>query len=314
MNHKLKTIAVLTTITTTSLHIINKIQYSFCTNKNLLSEEKALFYEWRFGKVKYTKKGNGNPILLLHGLNVGSSDYEYYKIADELSQTHEVYSLDLLGYGMSDKPNMTYTNFLYVQLIVDFIKNIIGKRTSIIASGDSCSIAAMITHNEPQLISKLVFINPQSLYNCNEIPSKQTKLLKLLIETPILGTFIFNLLTSKQHFENTFENDYFANVSKIEENDILTYLEASHRGGYNSKYSFASHTALYMNTNIVHAIKEINNSIFIIAGANKLETSTIVDNYIYYNNAIETAYIPNTKQLPHLEAPEKVMEQINTFL
>lgn len=314
MNHKFKTIIALTTITTTALHIINRIQYSISTNKNMLSEEKIFFYEWRFGKIKYTKTGCGNPILLIHDLNVGSSDYEYKKIVQELAKTYEVYTLDLLGYGMSDKPNMTYTNFLYVQLTVDFIKNIIWKRTNIIASGDACSIAAMVTHNEPQLIDKLIFINPQSLYKCNEIPSKQTKLLKLLIETPVLGTFIFNLLTTKQRFENTFENEYFANTTKIEETDILTYLESSHRGGYCSKYSFASHTSLYMNTNIIHAVKEINNSILIIAGANKPDTETIVENYTYYNNAIEAVYVKNTKQLPHLESPEKVIEHIIPFL
>lgn len=314
MNHKSKTILLLAAVTTAALHVINKMQYSLSTKNNFLSDENDFYYEWRFGKIHYTKKGKGTPVLLIHDLSVGSSEYEFKKLAGKLEKNYEVYTLDLLGYGLSDKPNMTYTNFLYVQLITEFIKNVIGKKTSIVASGDSSSIAVMTTHNDSAIINNLILINPQSLYQCNQIPSKQTKALKILIETPIIGTFLFNLLTSKGVFENTFENKYFGNSNNIEETDILTYWESAHKKGYCSKYSFASHAARYMNTNIIHALKEINNSIFILAGANKDDIETTVENYIYYNSAIETIYIKNTKQLPHLELPDEVFSQISTFL
>lgn len=314
MNNKAKTFILLTGITTTSLHIINKIQYSLYTGKNLLTKNENLSYEWRFGNVHYSKCGKGAPVLLIHDLSVGSSEYEFKKLKSELSKSYEVYSLDLPGYGLSDKSNMTYTNFLYVQLITDFIKNIIGKKTNIVASGDSSSIAVMVTHNDSDIVNNLILINPQSLYSCNQIPSKQTKALKLLIETPIIGTFLFNMLTTRGSFENSFEDKYFWNPNNIEESDILTYLESSHKKGYSSKYSFASHIARYMNTNIVHALKEINNSILIIAGENKDDIKTTVENYTYYNSAIEISYVENTRQLPHLERPEEVLSLISTFL
>ena len=59
MNHKAKYFILLTTVTTVSLHIINKVQYSLCTGKNLLSGKESLSYEWRFGNVHYTKAGKG---------------------------------------------------------------------------------------------------------------------------------------------------------------------------------------------------------------------------------------------------------------
>ena len=46
-----------------------------------------------------------------------------------------VYTLDLLGCGKSDKPNFTYTNFLYVQLVTDFINNVIGEKADVIVTG-----------------------------------------------------------------------------------------------------------------------------------------------------------------------------------
>lgn len=314
MKNKGKSIIILAGLVTVSMHIINRVQYSLATVKNVMACPENNYYEWRFGKIRYTKKGSGTPLLLVHDLTPGSSSYEYSKIIDSLAQEHEVYALDFLGYGLSDKPNMTFTNYLYVQLLTDFIKNVIGKKTDIIASGDASPIAVMTCHNDPEVLNKMIFINPQSLFQLNQIPSKQTKVLKLLIDSPILGTFIYNLLTSKSNFEKTFRETYFSNPSNIEEKDILTYLESSHLPDYNSKYSFSSYLGKYMNANIVHALKEINHSISIIAGEEKEDNHTIVDNYEYYNSAIESVFISKTKQLPHLEKPETVLAHLNTFL
>lgn len=260
------------------------------------------------------KKETETPLLLLHDLTVGSSSYEFSKIINSLSEKHEVYCLDFLGYGLSDKPDMTFTNYLFVQMVSDFIKNIIGKKTNIIATGDAFPIALMVCHNENDLVRNLIGINPQSLYQLNQIPSKQTKILKLLMDTPILGTFIFNMHTNKAAFTKIFQNEYFYNPYNIEEKDILSYIEAAHTPDYHSKHAFASYLGKYTNANIIHALKDINNSIYIIAGKDKNDISNIVDNYIYYNNAIEASYILQTKQLPHLEKPEDVLNILDMYL
>ncbi len=314
MKNKIKTFIILSGLTTFVIHMINRIKYSLYTVKNDLPYSNDNYYEWRFGKIRYTKKGTGSPILLIHDLTTGSSHYEFKKIINQLSNEHEVYTIDLLGYGLSDKPNITYTNYLYVQLIIDFIKNIIGKKTDIITTGDSVQIAVMACHNDPETIHHMIFINPQNLYELNKIPSKQTKLLKILIDTPILGTFIYNILNNRKLIEKLFKENYFHDQTKIEEKDILSYLETAYFPNYSSKYAFSSYMGKYMNTNIIHALKEINHSIYIIGGEEKKEIHTIVDNYIHYNNSIEAVFIPYTKQLPHMEMNKKVMEYIEIFL
>lgn len=252
--------------------------------------------------------------MLVHDLTAGSSGYEFHKLADSLSEHYEVFIIDLLGYGLSDKPNMTYTGFLYIQLLTDFIKTVIGKKTDIIATGDSSSFAVMTCHNNPEVFDKLVFINPQSLYQLNLIPTRKSRTLKFFIDMPVIGTFIYNIVTSKRSYLNLFHKYYFSDISKLEESDLQAYVEASHKYDYTSKYSFTSYIGRYMNFNILHALKEINNSIFIIAGNNKRDNRSIVENYFYYNSSIEAAYIPDTRQYPHLEAPEKVLAQLEIFL
>lgn len=297
-----------------AIHIINRIQYSRSTMKNILSSADNLFYEWRFGKIRYTKKGSGSPILLIHDLTVGSSSYEFSKITNQLSKKHEVYCLDLLGYGLSDKPEITFTNYLYVQLISDFVKNIIGKKTDMVAVGHSFPVAVLCCHNDSELFRNVVGINPQSLFQLNQIPSKQTKILKYLIETPIIGTFVFNIVTDKSTFKTIFRNKLYSDKRKIDVKDVEAYVEASHISDYRSKYAQASLLGRYMNANIIHALKEVNNSIFIIAGEDKKDNKNIVENYTYFNNAIETVFISETKQLPHMEKPSEVLKYIDMYL
>ncbi|MCM1567981.1 MAG: alpha/beta hydrolase [Roseburia sp.] len=314
MNHKGKTLFILASVTAATIHVINRVDDSHATMKDVLNSTENMYYEWRFGKIRYTKRGNGSPVLLIHDLNAGSSSYEFSKIIGGLSKKHEVYCIDLLGYGLSDKPNITFTNYLYVQMITDFIKTIIGRKTDIAATGNAFPLAVMTCHNDKELVQNLVGINPQNLYQLNQIPSKQTRALSLLMEIPILGTFLYHLHTNKSSLTRSFEEEYFYNPYKVEEKDILAYLEASHTAKHHAKHAQASLLGRYTNTNIIHALKEINNNIYIIAGKNENDIKNIIENYSYYNSAIEVSYIPRTKHLPQLENPEEVINCLDMYL
>lgn len=314
MNKKLTTAILLSASSITTIHIINRVHTSLCTIKNLLDNSENHYYEWRFGKIRYQKKGSGNPLLLVHDLTVGSSNYEYNRLINNLTEKHEIYSIDLLGYGLSDKPSMTYTNNLYEQLVSDFIKNVIGRKTSVVVSGESVPFVIMACHSNPDIFNKLICINPQNLYLQNQIPSKQTKMMKFFLEVPILGTFIYHVLTNKHSIEKIFKEQYFCQKNEIKEKYIANYLEAAYTGNYYSKYAFASYVGKYMNMNILHELKEINNSILMIGGEKEKDIETTIENYKYYNAAIEDVYIPNTKHLPQLEAPDEILEQITIFL
>lgn len=314
MNKKFATIALLSGLSITTIHIINRVHTSLCTVKNLLNNSENYFYDWRFGKIRYQKKGNGSPLLFVHDLTPGSSNYEFHRLINNLTEKHEIYSIDLLGYGLSDKPSMTYTSNLYEQLICDFIKNVIGRKSSVVVTGESVPFIIMACHNNPEIFNKIICINPQSLYLQNQIPSKQTSLLKFFIETPVIGTFTYHILSNRTSIEKTFQEEYFCHPEEIKDKYIYNYLEAAHLGGYNAKYTFASYTGKYMNMNILHELKEIDNSILMIGGEKEKDIKTTIENYKYYNAAIEDVYIPETKHLPQLEAPDAVLDQINIFL
>ena len=314
MKKNYKTIALLGISTLAGIHIINRLYYSYAKSKEILNKTENNFFDWRFGKIRYQKKGNGDPVLLIHDLDIGSSSYEFYKLSDELAKTNEVYTIDLLGYGLSEKPNFTYTNFLYVQLVNAFIKNIIGKKTTIMTSGESAAIAVMSCHLNPDLIKNLIFINPQNLNKLNQIPSKRSKINKYIIETPIIGTFIYNIISNKENITKNFKENYYYDFGSSKLEEVYAYLEASHLNDYNSKYTYASYVGRYMNINIYQALKNIDHSIMIILGKEYENADMIKDSYLSCNGAIEVYGIDKTKKLPQLEKPEEVAEKCSIYL
>ena len=163
MKKQARNFLLLTTLTAISIYGINKTISVTSNMKNLLKTDHGKFFNWRYGNIFYTKQGKGTPLLLIHDLNPSSSSYEWEKIRKHLSKKYTVYALDLLGCGRSDKPNMTYSNFLYVQLITDFIKTIIGSKTDIVATGESSSFTLMACNMNPDHFNKIIIINPTDL-------------------------------------------------------------------------------------------------------------------------------------------------------
>ena len=155
---KILTAMVISSSTLIGVSLINKMMSMHAISKNLLEKEAAKEFEWRFGNIKYRKKGHGNPVLLVHSLDVAASSEEWFRIRDKLAESHTVYSIDLLGCGLSEKPFMTYTNHIFAQLICDFIKVIIGKRTTVISSGNSSAFVISACDNDSTLFEKIILV------------------------------------------------------------------------------------------------------------------------------------------------------------
>ena len=117
--------------------LINKYIKMSAVSRNLLAQPEPRCYRWRLGNIYYTKTGTGKPLLLVHDLTHASSGCEWDSLIPLLKEHYTIYTIDLLGCGRSEKPNLTYTNFLYVQLLNDFVKSEIGRRTNIVATGAS---------------------------------------------------------------------------------------------------------------------------------------------------------------------------------
>lgn len=311
--NKLLTLLILSAGATAATVAINKFIQVSATAKNLLADPQSLCYKWRLGNIHYTKAGSGKPLLLIHDLNAASSGYEWNQMVARLKDDYMVYTIDLLGCGRSEKPNMTYTNYLYVQLITDFVKSVIGHRTSIIATGESASIPVMACSNSPDLFDQLLLINPLSLHDYSQMPGKYAKYYKIVVDIPVIGTLFYHIASSRQAIGDELKAKAFYNPYLVKTATVDSYYESAHLGG-SPKSVYSSLKCNYTKCNIVNALKKIDNSIYLVGGSGIENISEILEEYKQYNPAIETTILPETKYLPQLEAPSKLEELIKTYL
>ena len=68
--------------------------------------------------------------------------------------------------------------------------------------------------------------------------------------------------------------------------------------------------------NVVIGIQYENSSQYekVINIIKEKEIKTVIENYKYYNASIEDTYIPDTRHLPQMEAPDEMLEQLRMFL
>ncbi len=64
------------------------------------------FVEVQGSNIHYVEHGQGDPILLVHGIPTWS--YLWRDLIEPLSANGRVIAVDLIGYGKSDKPNIQY--------------------------------------------------------------------------------------------------------------------------------------------------------------------------------------------------------------
>jgi 2-hydroxy-6-oxonona-2,4-dienedioate hydrolase len=110
-------------------------------------------------KIKYDEYGGDkqNHILLIDGL--GSSSTVWSDIPEALSEHFHTLTVDLIGFGESDKPELNYTISYFVQFIKSFLKEIgIKNEDKIIIVGHSLGgyIASDYAIKNPEKIENLV--------------------------------------------------------------------------------------------------------------------------------------------------------------
>lgn len=311
MNKPVKQLITISTLLLTGMHIINRYTDICITPVTTAKNDKT--FVWKDLKINYAEKGNKNnpTLLLLHNLSPSSSKEEWYCIDDKLSEQFHIFELDLPGCGRSDKPNVTYINYMYVQLLHDFIKEIIGKKVNICTTAYSSAFTFMTARMYTEIIDNIIVINPTSFDQLYAPVTKEGKLKEKILDLPILGTFLYNCIMSKSSIENNYKYLYFYNEKNVPEKAVdISYYNA-HCKQSTGKYLLSSMLGNYTNINIIHALPKINNQIYLIGNRNYKK---IFQEYKKYNPSICTVYVSNCRMLPQMEIPNTIIENICNIL
>ena len=83
--------------------------------------------------MAYERFGYGRPVVLLHSLHPGASRREWRPQIEKLAKDFRVYTVDLPGFGQSDKPTKPWTAYQYAKALHSFLSDVIGKPVALAA-------------------------------------------------------------------------------------------------------------------------------------------------------------------------------------
>ena len=176
------------------------------------------FWEWRGYKIRYLRSGNsGLPILCVHGFG-GNADH-WRKNLNELGKNNRAYAIDLLGYGLSSKPdprgsevNSIYNFNTWSDQLSDFIDDVIGESSFICCNsvGGIAGLEAAIKCPEKVISVQIINISLRMLH-LEKQPSFLKPFVSLLqktLRTTPLGSLFFRQIATPEGVRNVLQQCY----------------------------------------------------------------------------------------------------------
>ena len=282
---------------------INAIVFRRATSDHLLEHEPGNLFHWRYGDVFYTVRGTGTPVLLIHGIYPGAGEHMMRTLSENLAACHRVYTLDLPGFGRSDKPMITFTAYFYVQLLNDFIEQVVKSPVDVIADSLSCTFCSLACQMQPNFYRKLLYVNPCNTVEGAPSPGFLSRLSRLLLETHIVGTFIYNLLTSRPILRRQYQNRGIDLTPTM----LTEIWESAHCKGSSAKYAYFSYLTHYMDADIIRPLAKIDHDLYVILSGDLLHFKQQKQRLEDINSSIEVELMSPSAGLPWLEAPDEFL-------
>lgn len=273
-------------------------------------------YAWTLGDIFYTVKGKGAPLILVHGIYAGASSYEFRHVFDLLARQFRVYALDLLGFGLSDRPPVRYTPVLYEELIEDFVRQVVGgvdQPVRAVASSLGAAFTIRAAAERPGLFERLVLIQPTGIEELSD--ARETlgrRFGRAVLRTPLLGQAIYHVIVSRLSISYFLKSQTYADPAEVSDDMVDYYYTLSHQPG--ARYAPASFISGMLNTPVASVYPLLKQPILLCWG--KDARFSPLENARAFREANSRAELRvfDCGGLPQDELPEEFAREVSEWL
>ncbi len=277
------------------------------------------FWTWQGYKIQYTVMGTGKPLVLVHGF--GACMGHWRKNIPALANAgYQVFAIDLLGFGGSDKAPINYTIEVWVELLKDFWTAHIQEPTVFIGNSIGALISLMTVAEHSEIAAGAVLIN--SAGGLSHRPHELNPPLRIvmsafnkLVNHPITGTFVFNRVRQKHQIRRTLYQVYRDRQAVTDELVDMLYTPSCDPG---AQKVFTSILTAPPGPTPVELLPKVQHPLLVIWGAD--DPWTPITGTKIYEQArengkdIKIVPIPGAGHCPHDEVPDVVNSQIVEWL
>ncbi|HEY7347385.1 MAG TPA: alpha/beta fold hydrolase [Ktedonobacterales bacterium] len=286
-----------------TLAVVNRVIDSNAHDTFSVLSGESHRYPWTEGDVFYKVKGQGEPLVLAHGIHAGASAFEWRKNFDALSEHFRVYAPDLLGFGLSSRPRFHYTAQTSIQLLIDFIREAAGgaeRPVHVAASSLSAAHIIQAASRRPHLFERLVLIEPTGVYELNQPPTLAQRAFHPILRAPIVGPSIYNAVVSRPGIRFYLSQQVYLRPEAVTSDLVDYYYNSAHQPG--ARFATIRFITGYLNSNIEESFARLIQPTLLIWGRQaKLTPVEDVQTFQRLNPRAQVEIIEDSRMLPHDE-------------
>ncbi|RUR84510.1 alpha/beta fold hydrolase [Chlorogloeopsis fritschii PCC 9212] len=274
-------------------------------------------WQWRGWKVRYTFVSNPKSqlsVILLHGF--GASIGHWRQNIPELAKYYNVYALDLLGFGASTKPDISYSVGLWVEQVYEFWQTFIKEPTVLVGNsiGSVTCLATAAAH--PEMVRGVAMISLPDTSSTEELIPKPIRplinRLKRICSSPLLLQPLFYLLRYPCILRHWLGMAYARKEAITEE--LIEILSAPARDRYSAR-AFCAIIKAMLSPQFYPCIKSSLSSLEIPSlllwgKGDRMIPPTLSKRFLNYNPALQLIEVENAGHCAHDEHPEQVNREL----
>ena len=278
-----------------------------------------LTWDWKGYKIGYTVMGTGQPLVLIHGF--GASIGHWRKNIPVLAAAgYQVFAIDLLGFGSSDKPPLNYTMEVWEELVKDFWTAHIQQRAVFVGNSIGGLLSLMVVANHPEIAAGGVLINCAG--GLSHRPHELNPPLRLvmgafnrLLRSKITGKVLFNRVRQKGQIKRSLMQVYRDRTAVTDELVDLLYQPSCDTG---AQEVFVSILTAPPGPTPAQLLPNVKCPLLVIWGEadpwTPINGAKIYQDLSASGQPVQVKPIANAGHCPHDEAPDKVNPLIIDWL
>ncbi|MGH8434304.1 MAG: alpha/beta fold hydrolase [Pseudomonas sp.] len=249
------------------------------------------------GRFAYICKGQGTPVVLLHGL--GSSWLDWQPQIDYLSRFFKVYALDLRGHGASERLRAGLGVVDMAADVAEFITAVECNPVFVVGISMGGMVGFQLLVSNSELVRGFVAINSAPSFPLDSLRLRgQVGLRKLLIH--LFGLRVMGKLLAHKLFPHAEQVQLRAQfIERIAGNDRVSYLHALHA---------------ILGWSALPAVQEVNTPMLIVAGDRDYTPLAYKQSYVQQLRNARLAVIEDSGHATPLDQPVQLNRLLQQFI
>jgi pimeloyl-ACP methyl ester carboxylesterase len=275
---------------------------------------------WRGWQIRYTYNRaaqparSTTPLILLHGF--GASIGHWRHNLTELSQHHTVYALDMLGFGASEKPPVSYNIALWVEQVYDFWQTFIRQPVVLVGNSIGSLLCVAVAAAHPEMVQGIVMVSlPDPSVREDAIPPflrPAIAAIEGLFTSPLILKTVFRVVRRPQ-VVRPWAKIAYANAEAV--TDELVEILVGPAQDRGSAQAFCAILKAMTNAQFGPRLKDILPTLqipmlLIWGQQDRMIPPGLARQFAAYNPKLQLVELDNAGHCAHDECPEQVNQSI----